>query len=292
MTQIAGKTAVITGAGSGIGRALALGLAQKGARVALADIDEPALEKTVAEVRARGGFASSHIVDVSNLTHVQAFMRSSLDAHGAVHILINNAGITCCANFLKHTPEDWTRILSVNLMGVVHGCQTFLPHLLSQDAAHIVNISSLFGMIGIPGQSAYCASKFAVRGLSETLWIELAGSNVHLTLVHPGGISTQIIDNARFSVPNLHDHMRKTFTRMMPPEHAAARIIRGIERNRRRVLITPEAHIGDWLKRVMPVRAVRIFAELMSRGMRLNRFQDTVQLRHEDACAHQDDVSP
>ena len=259
-------------------RALAVGLAQRGVRVVLADIDEVGLEQTAEQVRRHSGTASTHVVDVSSVEQVGALKAAALDVYGEVNILINNAGLSCGANFLEHTSDDWRRVFDVNVMGVVNGCQSFLPHLLQHESAHIVNISSLFGIVGIPGQAAYCASKFAVRGLSECLWIELANTRVHLTLVHPGGIATNIVDNARFAVPALHQHLQRTFTRMMPPSKAAEHIIRGVEKKKKRVLITPEAYIGDWLQRLMPIRSGRVFAELMSRAMHLAPFQSTVQL--------------
>lgn len=284
MKILRGRTAAITGAGSGIGRALAVELAKKGCALALSDIDEKGLAETAQQVSTLGQDVSTHSIDVANASEMDRFAQEALAAHDAVHILINNAGLTCTANFLEHDLSHWQHIIGVNLMGVVHGCRSFIPHMLTLKEAHIVNISSLFGLVGVPGQTAYCTSKFAVRGLSESLWMELTGSPIGLTVVHPGGVSTQIAKNSHYTNNDLKQHMTRIFEKnLMTPQDAALRIIVGIERNQRSVLITREAKIAALLKRLLPVRAVRMFSEGMLKSFRLRRFESNFLLHTNEA---------
>ena len=278
MNQLNDRVAAITGAASGIGRSLALKLNAEGCRLALADINKAGLEETARKVTQTGGTASVHLVDVSNAEQVKGYAEATMAEHGAVNILINNAGLTYTGNFLDHDLSEWERIMGTNLMGSVYGCRFFLPHLLAAEEAHIVNLSSLFGIVGMPGQSAYCASKFAVRGLSECLWAELVDTQVGLTLVHPGGVATNIVENSGFADPRLREPVREAFKDFTTPDEAAALIVRAIERNQKRLIITNKAKIADLVKRVAPVRSVGWFANSLRDELSLQAFEEDMLL--------------
>ncbi len=256
MKKLAGRTCVITGAGSGIGRALALSLADKGCHLALSDINESGLEQSVRLVSDRGARVSGHLVDVAQRAEMERFVEAVLSVHHGVNVVVNNAGVSVAAKFIEHSLEDFEWLMGINFWGVVYGCKLFLPHLLKEEEAHIVNLSSVFGLTGVPMQSSYCASKFAVRGFSESLRIELADTQVGVTTVHPGGIATNIAASSRFPAGPQAEEMRKrtvkAFAKMLPPEAAARRIVRGIEHNKARVLITREAYAIDAAKRLAP----------------------------------------
>jgi NAD(P)-dependent dehydrogenase (short-subunit alcohol dehydrogenase family) len=265
--QINEKTiAVVTGAASGIGRALAVQLAQRGATVAIADVNESGLKETAALVGAR---CSIHLVDVSDETRMKEFVAEVWQAHGAVHLVINNAGVALYGTVAQLTTEEMAWLLGINLWGVIYGTKYFLPLLQQQREAHLVNISSVFGLIGFPGQSAYNASKFAVRGFTEALRHELEAENssVRVSCVHPGGISTNIARAAREAAATTVDRTAEIerFERLSPtsPEKAAARIIRGVLRNEPRILIGPDAWLIDRLQRWLPVRYWRLFKPLV-----------------------------
>ena len=264
MKKLTDRTAVVTGAGSGIGRATSVLLAQKGCRLAIADINADGLAETARLIREQGRPVTTHVVDVSSKQRMQEFATEVVDAHGAVHVLINNAGVAVVANFKDHSLEDFEWLMGINFWGVVYGCKFFLPHLSAAEEGHIVNISSMFGLLGIPQQTSYCASKFAVRGFSEALRIELSNGSVGVTSVHPGGIATNIVADARVSSdaqsPQQHARMVKTFKKMMPPAQAAALIVQGIERNKPRVLITRESHLADIAKRLAPALSTDLLA--------------------------------
>lgn len=257
------RVAVVTGAASGIGRALAIALADKGCHLALADVNEVGLRETAGHVTATGRRASVHKVDVSDRAQMQAFAEAVIAEHGHVHLVINNAGVTVTAAFEDHTLEDFDWLMGINFWGVVHGCKFFLPYLKREPEAHIVNISSVFGVVGIPTQSSYCASKFAVRGFTESLWCELQGSHVGITSVHPGGINTNIVTSARSTgvSPDFTDKIAKQFKdHAMSPDKCAAQILRAVQGNRMRVLITPETFVADAFKRLFPTLTQRIIS--------------------------------
>jgi len=259
------KVVVITGAGSGIGRALALNLAGRGSLLALSDVDDDGLAETVDLVKGAGvrEVRSDHL-DVSDRDAFAAYAATVADHFGRVNVVINNAGVALAGDFedLEYADIDW--IIGVNFWGVVHGTKEFLPHLIASGDGHVVNLSSLFGLMSMPGQSMYNASKYAVRGMTEALREEMlvAGYNVGVTAVHPGGIKTAIARNARVS-----EHENKLATAdlfdkklaRMSPEKAAAVIVRGILRNQARVLVGIDAH------------AVHHFAKLTG-----SRYQDVV----------------
>lgn len=262
MTAIRGAAA-ITGAASGIGRALAIELASRGCDLALADRDEAGLKSLAAEIGQGNDEArkiSVHRVDVSEARDIAQFATDAIVAHPALNILINNAGVALMGTFeeIDQAQMDW--LFDINFWGVVHGTRAFLPHLKTQPQAHIVNVSSIFGIIAPPGQSAYAAAKFAVRGFSESVRHELAvaGSPVKLSVVHPGGVATSIARSSRTGVGVIDNARRaqmidrfETAARTTPRD-AALRIIRGIERNEPRILIGNDARFMDILQRFRP----------------------------------------
>jgi short-subunit dehydrogenase len=264
MRTLIDRVSVVTGAASGIGRATAQVLAERGSHLALCDVDGAGLESAARELAATGRRISTHVVDVSDKPRMSALPQEVLDRHGAVHVVINNAGVSVASTFKDHSLEDFEWLFGINFWGVVYGCKFFLPKLLEADEAHIVNISSVFGFTGVPMNSSYCASKFAVRGLTETLRTELSGTRVGVTCVHPGGIATNIAQNARFHEPSALQGLKQQtvdrFKRMMPPEKAGAAIVRAIEKNTARLLITPEAYVVDTIKRLFPALSTELVA--------------------------------
>lgn len=258
MTTVRGAAA-ITGAASGIGRALAIELALRGCDLALADRDEAGLKTLAAEI-GTGRKVSVHRVDVSEPSDIAQFANEATIAHPALCIVINNAGVALLGQFEEIDQAQMEWLFDINFWGVVHGTRAFLPHLKTRPEAHIVNLSSIFGIIAPPGQSAYAAAKFAVRGFSESVRHELAmaGSPVRLSVVHPGGVATSIArssrtgtgvtDNARRSqMIERFENAAKT-----TPKEAALRIIKGIERNESRILIGNDARFMDILQRFRP----------------------------------------
>lgn len=252
------QTAVITGAGSGIGRAIALSLAQRGANLALADIKEAGLAETVAQAKALGVRVTGHQLDVSDAAAVAAFPSTVLSTHPGVAVLVNNAGVALGGMFEDYSAADFEWLFGINFWGVVRMTRAFLPILRQAPEARIVNISSLFGLIAPPGQTAYSASKFAVRGFSGALRHELAGSRVGVTTVHPGGVATRIAVDARLTgSPTATEiaQRQERFERLlrMPPEKAGEIIIRGVERRQARILVGSDAKFGALIERLFPV---------------------------------------
>lgn len=269
MRELRGKVAVITGAGHGIGKETALALAARGCRLAICDINEETLEAARHELAAGGATVTAHRVDVSDPEQVESFASEVIDAHGEAHVLVNNAGVTVFASFEEHSIEDLEWILGVNLWGVLYGCKFFLPHLKAAGEGHIVNLSSVFGIIAPPLQTSYVATKFAVRGFSESLRAELAEHHIGVTSVHPGAIQTNIVRDARL-VTDTHSELRNSTQRLFDrlgttPEVVAARVVKAIEQNSPRVLITREAHVADALKRLMPATTDGIVARVFKR---------------------------
>ena len=280
MTAINGSAAAITGAASGIGRALALELAARGCDLALADRDEAGLLETAAEISKAGGTTdgrkvTTHRVDVAEPGQIQDFATAAISAHPKLNIVINNAGVALLGNFneVEQAQMDW--LFNINFWGVVHATRAFLPHLATRPAAHIVNLSSIFGIIAPPGQTAYSAAKFAVRGFSESLRHELkmARSPVRLSVVHPGGIATNIVRNSRTG-SGVTDNARRAdsierFDAMAinTPATAAQRIITGIEKNEPRILIGGDARFMDLLQRLLPGSYWSIMAKKLDKRM-------------------------
>jgi NAD(P)-dependent dehydrogenase (short-subunit alcohol dehydrogenase family) len=267
MRELRGKVAVVTGAASGIGRALCELLAEKGCLLALVDVNASGLEETARSLRERGGLAQTFLADVSDRERMRRLPDEVVEAFGAVHILVNNAGVSVGATFAEHSMEDLDWILGINLGGVLHGCKFFLPHLERQDEAHIVNLSSMFGFLGFAGQSSYCITKAGVRALSEALWTELADTPVRVTSVHPGGIRTNIIRTARIADEEGRLKGIEQLERWgHSPEKTARKIVRAIERNRPRVLIGAEASLLEWAKRAFPVGIHKLLTAIYLRS--------------------------
>ena len=258
MRDLSGRVAAVTGAASGIGRGLAHELTRRGAHVALSDVDAAGLAETVAQCQGRGVEVTSSIVDVADRDTVVTWADEVVADHGCVNLIVNNAGVALGATVAHMAPEDLRWLLDINLWGVVHGTQAFLPHLEASGEGHVVNVSSVFGLISIPSQSAYNAAKFAVRGFTDALRMELeiAGSCVSATTVHPGGIKTNIVRNARMDHSVTHvggdPHNRDGFDLVArtTPDRAAQIILDAVERNRRRVLVGPDAKAIDLISRL------------------------------------------
>ena len=266
MKTLKGAVAVITGAGSGIGRALAQELASRGAQLALADVNNTTLEETrqlLGSAQAR-----TYVVNVAEAAAVEAFARNVERDFGRASLIINNAGVALYGSFQELSLEEFEWLIRINFWGVIYGCKFFLPLLQREPEAHIVNISSVFGLIGPAGQTPYAASKFAVRGFTQALSRELVDTNIAVTCVHPGGIRTPIADNARAgAATRIEDQnaARERFDQVARtlPEKAARVIVNGILRNKARVRIGPDAYLIDFLQRLMPVRSAAMLAKLM-----------------------------
>ena len=276
MKEFSKRVAVVTGAASGIGQALSVLLAKRGAIVALVDINEQGLAQTHDQITSIGGVCSKHVVDVADREAVEALAAKVVSLHGNVHLLFNNAGVSVVDRVDAITYEDFEWLMKINFWGVVYGTKSFLPYLQRADEAHIVNVSSLFGILSVPLQSAYNASKFAVRGFTESLKMELADSTVNVSCVHPGGIKTEITKNSRIGEGALdmsHDELHSAFDAAAPttPEKAARVILRGVEKNRRRILIGLDARIADWVARHFPATYERILGleKGVVRGVRM-----------------------
>jgi short-subunit dehydrogenase len=253
-----GRTAVVTGAAGGIGRGIALALARRGCNVALADIDEAGLERTAGEVAALGVRVSRHHLDVSNAGAVAAFPDAVTAEHAGVDVLVNNAGVALGGTFEEVAESDFEWLFGINFWGVVRMTRAFLPLLHDSEEARLVNISSLFGLIAPPGQAAYAASKFAVRGFSEALRHELAVTRIGVTVVHPGGVATSIAKSARLPKSVAADEAARRTKRIdalltMPPEKAGETIVRGVENRKARVLVGSDAKAAARIERLMPV---------------------------------------
>jgi NAD(P)-dependent dehydrogenase (short-subunit alcohol dehydrogenase family) len=260
--KLNGKTAIVTGAGSGIGRAIAISLARRNCNLALADINDEALARTATDIV--GGETSENIrisrhhLDVSDRVAVAAFPAEVIAEHGGVDVLVNNAGVALGGTFLEVAESDFDWLFGINFWGVVQMTRAFLPLLQKSEEARLVNISSLFGLIAPPGQTAYAASKFAVRGFSESLRHELSGTRIGVTVVHPGGIATSIAKNARLPDSLTADEVakrRRFFDSFltMPPEIAGETIVRGVENRKARILVGSDAKVAALVERLLPV---------------------------------------
>jgi len=270
LLKLKDRTAVVTGAAGGIGRAIATALARRGCHLALADIDEANLERTAAELAALGVRVSRHRLDVADAGAVAAFPGVVTAEHRGVDVLVNNAGVAVGGTFEQIAPADFEWLFNINFWGVVRMTRAFLPLLRRSDEARLVNLSSLFGLIAPPGQTAYVASKFAVRGFSESLRHELARTRIGVTVVHPGGVATSIARNARApqGAPVAEVlKIKKTFEAFltMPPEVAGETIVRGVERRQPRILVGSDSRFAALVERLAPVNYWRVLARGMKR---------------------------
>jgi butyryl-CoA dehydrogenase len=273
MKEFNGRIAAITGAGSGIGRALANDLARRGAHLALTDINEVGLAETVAQCEGFGVKITSQRLDVADRAAVYAWADRVVEDHEQVNLVVNNAGVALGANIDTMSYEDFEWLMNINFWGVVYGTKAFLPHLKVATEGHIVNLSSVFGLVSIPSQSAYNAAKFAVRGFTDALRMELKieGSSVSCTTIHPGGIKTNIARNSRMD-PSLaalaggeakaHSDFDKIA--ITSPKKAARQILTAVERDRRRALIGPDAKLFDLMSRL----PASIYQSVLIKGAR------------------------
>ena len=267
MKSFENKVAAITGAGSGIGRGLALDLGKRGCHLALSDVNEEGLRETAAQLEASGVRVTSSRVDVADRDAVYAWADETANGHGGVNLIFNNAGVALASTVESMSYEDFEWLMNINFWGVVYGTKAFLPHLKASGEGHVINISSVYGLAGIPSQSAYNSAKFAVRGFTESLRQELdmMGCGVSATSVHPGGIKTGIARSSRIdsSIRDLgvndvgaREKFEKTF--ITSADKAARVILDGVRRNQRRVLIGPDARVFDWMVWLLPSGYQRI----------------------------------
>ena len=272
MSSVRGKVAAVTGAGSGIGRALAIELGRRGARVAVSDLNEANLAETASALEAAGGEVHRQALDVGEREGVEAWAAEVAERFGEVHQIYNNAGIAFNRPVLETDYSDYERVLRVNLWGVIHGTKAFLPHLVASQDGHVVNVSSLNGMMAQSGMTHYCTSKFAVRGFTESLRAEMLEHRlpVAVTSVHPGGIKTGIADAALESARELglpvteaEERRRKLYNEKllkMDPAQAARIIVDGVEAGRARVLVGNDAKFMDAVVRLLPAQYPRLVA--------------------------------
>jgi NADP-dependent 3-hydroxy acid dehydrogenase YdfG len=268
--NVSNRVAVITGAGSGIGRATALALARRGCHLSLADIDAAGLKETGWMLSTLGVRVTTHVLDVADREAVRALPGQVYGAHKRVDILVNNAGVALGGSFEQVSEDDFEWLMDINFNGVVRMTRAFLPYLRKSDEARVVNVSSIYGIVSPPGQSAYSASKFAVRGFSNALRHELEGSTVGVSVVHPGGVATSIARNARVpqdAPPEEIERGRKLAERLLrlAPETAGEIIAAGIERRQARILVGNDAKIVSILERLSPVNYWRYLKKATSR---------------------------
>jgi NAD(P)-dependent dehydrogenase (short-subunit alcohol dehydrogenase family) len=252
------RTAVVTGAASGIGRAIAISLARRGCHLALADINESGLAETADVIASNRVRVTRHRLDVGDHAAVAAFPQVVTTGHPGVDVLVNNAGVALGGYFADVSEDDFEWLFNINFRGVVRMTRAFLPLLRKSEDARLVNISSIYGIVAPPGQTAYSASKFAVRGFSEALRRELKGSKIGVTVVHPGGVATSIADNARSPAKATPEEIEAARARAnkllkMPPAEAGEIIVKGIERRKPRVLVGADAKLVLLIERLMPV---------------------------------------
>ena len=258
MKILTDRVAVVTGAGSGIGRATSEALAAQGCDLALVDISESSLQQTAAAIRALGRTASIHVADVGDAAAMDALPDAVVAAHGSCHVLVNNAGVTSAGPFADESLDDLRWIVDINVWGVVHGCRAFLPLLREADEAHIVNMSSMVGLLGLPQNASYALTKGAVRAFGESLRNELVRTDIGVTTVFPGAIHTNITNSARGAQAGRLAELgrsRLAPIAMRPPSAVAKRIVTAIRKDRGRVVVGPDAHLVSLWSRLAPGRA-------------------------------------
>ena len=286
MKSFSGKVAAITGAGSGIGQALARALAAKGCHLALSDVNQEGLAETVKLCEQQGVNVTSATVNVAKRREVENWAKDVARDHGRINLIFNNAGVAHAGAVADSSYTDYNWIIDINLKGVLYGTKTFLPYLKeAPGGGHVVNISSIFGLFAQPGMSAYNATKFAVRGLTESLRQELdmEDGNVSATCVHPGGIKTNIARTARMdeSMSELMGEDTGTLTANFEKlfrttaDEAAQAILKAVKRDRRRLLIGAEAHATDWMQRLLPAG----YQGLVTGALKFNRQRQSAARR-------------
>jgi NADP-dependent 3-hydroxy acid dehydrogenase YdfG len=270
MDGFAGKVAVVTGAGSGIGQALAIELARSGASMAISDVDTEGLAVTEERLKAIGAPVKADRLDVTEREAFELYADAVKEHFGKVNQIYNNAGIAFAGDIEVSQFKDIEKVMDVDFWGVVNGTKVFLPHLIASGDGHVINVSSIFGLFSVPGQGAYNAAKFAVRGFTEALRqeMELAGHPVKVTTVHPGGIKTNIVRNMTAVDSVDKAELTKTFDKKLAkttPEKAARIVLDGVRKNRARVLVGPDAKALDLIVRVTGSGYQRLFSTVMSR---------------------------
>ena len=269
--DVKGQTAVITGAASGIGRAVAISLAKRGCHVALVDLNEAGLAETAAQLTSYNVNATLHVADMGDAQAIAALPQAVMAQHGRVDWLVNNAGVAVGGTFEDITTENFEWLFNINFWGVVRMTRAFLPLLRAAPAARIVNLSSIYGIIAPPEQTAYVASKFAVRGFSQSLGHELADTKISVTVVHPGGIATSIADNARVPAHRSADEIEKGRLETkrfltMPPAQAGEIIVEAALARKGRVLVGNDAKVAAFFERLFPVDYWRKIQRLRGRS--------------------------
>ena len=272
MQGFAGKVAVVTGAGSGIGQALAIELARSGAKLAISDVDVDGLAGTEERLKAIGALVKTDRLDVTEREAFLAYADAVNDHFGTVNQIYNNAGIAFNGYVEVSQFKDIERVMDVDFWGVVNGTKAFLPHLIASGNGHVVNVSSVFGLFSVPGQAAYNSAKFAVRGFTEALRQEmiLAGHPVKVTTVHPGGIKTNIVRNMTAVEGFDKDEMVQTFDKRLAntsPQKAARIILDAVRKNKARVLVGPDAKVLDIIVRLTGSGYQRLFSAVTTRTM-------------------------
>ena len=272
MEGFAGKVAVVTGAGSGIGQALALELGRSGAKLAISDVDLEGLAVTEARLKAIGAPVKADRLDVTEREAFELYADAVKAHFGKVNQIYNNAGIAYTGDVEVSSYKDIERVMDVDFWGVVNGTKAFLPHLMESGDGHVVNVSSLFGIFSVPGQAAYNAAKFAVRGFTEALRQEMVAGKrpVKVTTVHPGGIKTAIARNAAAAEGIDAEKLAKTFDKKLAkttPERAAVIILDAVRKNKARVLVGADAKVLDVIVRITGSGYQRLFSSVISRAM-------------------------
>ena len=278
------KVAVVTGAGSGMGRYLSVLLAKEGADVVVCDVNQETLNETVEMLRKYNVSVSSHVLDVADKEAIEALPQKVIDQHGKVDLVFNNAGVSTGKHFKDMEEENWDWVMDINLHGVINSTRAFIPHLIDRPEAAIVNTSSIFGMVAVPGQTVYHATKFAVRGFTESLALEMAQTNENLQIhcVHPGHVGTNIVANSRMDEEDLQtDEERGSsiFTRNQPttleemadsfreggmhPSKAAQIILKGVKKNKRRIFIGLDSKLLELSQRIFPNKYHRLWPFFM-----------------------------
>jgi NADP-dependent 3-hydroxy acid dehydrogenase YdfG len=270
MQGFAGKVAVVTGAGSGIGQALAVELARSGAKLAISDVDTEGLAQTEERLKAIGTPVKTDRLDVTEREAFLAYADAVNEHFGKVNQIYNNAGVAFTGDIEVSQFEDIERVMDVDFWGVVNGTKAFLPHLIASGDGHVINISSVFGLFAVPGQAAYCSAKFAVRGFTEALRQEmvLAGHPVGVTTVHPGGVKTAIARNATAAEGLDHGELANLFEKRLArtsPQQAARTILDAVRKNKARVLVGLDAEVLDALVRLTGSRYQQLFGPVMGR---------------------------
>lgn len=276
MQSFKNKNIVITGAASGIGRSLSNEFAKEGAQLILCDLDTESLESHACELRENNTEVSSYYADVSNYDSMKEFSDKVLKDHNHIDVLINNAGVNLMDRFINGDLNDFKWVMDINFWGTVYGVNLFLENLLSRDEAHIVNISSILGLMSLPGQAAYNSSKAAIKGFTEALKMELTDTSVNVTCIHPGGVKTNIAIKAKTGTTiskNTKEKLISDFDKLSytTSKSAAQQIVKGIKTNKRRVMIGIDAKIADLLVRVFPNN----YEKIMGLEKRYKRYKNS-----------------